>query len=125
MASIAVAATSAGWLVERELLDAAVDLSRVRLHVGGPPTWYLGLVRKSAITFGDHVWFRTAERRDDLALVAHELVHVGQYRELGFSRFLLRYLLDLAKAGFRYSKRLPLEAPAYERQAKARDLLEA
>jgi hypothetical protein len=108
------------FLTEGELLDPGVEPGRVQLLVGGPPTWYLKLVRKSAITLGDRVWFVNPEKREDLALVAHELVHVAQYREMGFLRFTARYLRDLAKNGFKYSKALPLEAPAYERQAKAR-----
>ena len=52
-------------------------------------------------------------------------MHVAQYRRIGRVRFVARYLLDLAKAGFRYSKELPLEAPAYARAEQARELLEA
>ena len=66
--------------------------------------------------------YRDEHRRDDVALLVHELVHVAQYRRLGKARFLRQYLLDLAKARG-YSRRLPLEAPAYERQAAARALL--
>ncbi|MCC7364793.1 MAG: DUF4157 domain-containing protein [Dehalococcoidia bacterium] len=105
------------------LVDSNVELRRVRLHVGGPATWYLKLVKKSAITLGDHVWFVSEAKREDLDLLVHELVHVGQYRELGKVRFLARYARDMARAGFKYSKELPLEAPAYERQALARELL--
>jgi hypothetical protein len=50
----------------------------------------------------------------------HELVHVAQYRSLGTWRFVSRYLWDLAKRGFRYSKSLPLEATAYGRQGMAK-----
>jgi hypothetical protein len=111
------------FLADGGLVDAGVKLERVQLLVGGPPTWYLKLVKKSAITLGDRVWFVNAEKREDLALVAHELVHVAQFREMGFLRFAARYLRDMAKNGFKYSRALPLEAPAYERQAKARMVL--
>jgi hypothetical protein len=110
-------------LADGGLVDAGVKLERVQLLVGGPPTWYLALVKKSAITLGDRIWFVNAEKREDLALVAHELVHVAQFRELGFLRFAARYLRDMAKHRFKYSRALPLEAPAYERQAKARMVL--
>ena len=49
----------------------------------------------------------------------HELVHVAQYRDLGPASFLARYVLNYARAGFKYSRRLPLESPAYERQREA------
>ena len=108
---------------QAQLAAAGIDLSGVSLHVGGPPGWYLRLVHRSAITLGHHVWFVSEARRDDASLLAHELVHVEQYRELGVPRFLARYLRDLVNAGFRYSRNLPLEAPAYARQAEVRDRL--
>jgi hypothetical protein len=110
------------WLTEHNLVDPSVDLDRVRLNVGGPPTWYLRLVRKRAITLGHGVWFREPEHVEDRALVAHELVHVGQYEELGVPRFFATYLWHLARAGFRYSRTLPLEAPAYARQEEAEQI---
>lgn len=119
-----IAADDQDWLRANDLLDAEIagDLAAVRLHSSGPPRWYLSLVGRSAITFGDHVWFREAHRSNDRRLLAHELVHVAQYRRLGHLRFIGRYLLDLAKAFGRYSRELPLEAPAYERADRARDL---
>ena len=77
----------------------------------------------STITLGTQVWFRNETKRDDLELVAHELVHVAQYREFGLFGFWRRYFVDMAKAGFRYSKKLPLEAPAYDRQRLAEEAL--
>ena len=123
MPVIAVTQSNRDLLVAHDLLDPGVDFERVRLRVGGPPTWYLGLVRKGAITLGTQVWFRNESKRDDLALVAHELVHVAQYREFGLLGFWRRYLLDMAKAGFKYSNKLPMEAPAYARQHLAEEAL--
>ncbi len=113
------------WLTQSGLVDAEVDLDAVRLHTSGPPSWYLSIVGRNAITLGDHVCFRETERLRDRRLLVHELVHVAQYRRMGRVRFVARYLLDLAKAGFRYSKKLPLEAPAYARAEQAREILEA
>ncbi len=113
------------WLTQSGLADAEVDLDAVRLRTSGPPSWYLSIVRRNAITLGDHVWFREAERPRDRRLLVHELVHVAQYRRMGRVRFVARYLLDLVKAGFRYGKELPLEAPAYARAEQAREILEA
>ena len=118
-----IAAEDRAWLSSNGLLEPEIadDLDAVRLHTSGPPSWYLSLVRRNAITLGDHVWFRVAERTRDRPLLAHELVHVAQYRRLGRLRFVGRYLLDLVKQRG-YSRRLPLEAPAYERAEQARGL---
>ena len=70
------------WLEESGLVDDNVDLEAVRLKVGGFWTWYLRLQRMGAITHGDSIWYRNEEKRADLDLLVHELVHVGQYREL-------------------------------------------
>lgn len=123
MAGVRLAPGEQHWLGAMELLDPEADIARVRLHVGGIPGWYLKLVGNSAITFGNHVWFVSETSKTDIALMAHELVHVAQYRRMGRLRFLTRYGLDLLRAGFRYSKTLPLEAPAYARQDVAKRIL--
>ncbi len=123
MSIVTVATSNRELLQANNLLDPGVDFDRVRLHVGGMPTWYLRVIRRGAITLGSQIWFRNEEKRDNLALVAHELVHVAQYGEMGVVRFWLRYLKDMAKAGFKYSKQLPLEAPAYARQRLAEEVL--
>ena len=115
--------TDRAWLEASGLVDPEVDLDVVSLHTRGPLAWYLRLVGRGAITLGDGVWYREASRVHDRALLVHELVHVAQYRRLGRLRFVASYLRDLLRAGFRYSRSLPLEAPAYERQAQARALL--
>jgi hypothetical protein len=122
MASRGISTEDKDWLERSGLLDLAVDLERVRLHVGPPWSWYLRFAGNSAITFGNHVWYRDEERRKRRDLLVHELVHVAQYAERGFFHFLWRYLLDLAKARFRYSRELPLEQPAYARQKIARQM---
>lgn len=108
------------FLRQSGLVDDEADLAGVRLHTGGPIGWYLRRQGRSAITLGRHIWFVSAAKRDDPALLVHELVHVAQFRRMGAVRFLAAYLHDLARARFRYSRALPLEAPAYERQARAR-----
>jgi len=59
-----------------------VDLERVVLHLGHVP-WYLPR-RFCGIARGRHVYFRRGVYREGtaegIALLAHELVHVGQYR---------------------------------------------
>lgn len=110
------------WLEESGLVDDNVDLEAVRLKVGGFWTWYLRLQRMGAITHGDSIWYRNEEKRADLDLLVHELVHVGQYRELGRLGFLRQYAVVLIRARG-YNRNLPLEKPAYERQKAARELL--
>ncbi|MDA1061598.1 MAG: DUF4157 domain-containing protein [Chloroflexi bacterium] len=110
------------WLRASGLVDPEVDLDAVRIHSSGLPSLYLRIVRHSAITFGDSFWVRDQSRRRDIPLIAHELVHVAQYRRRGFARFLLRYGWDLVRHRG-YGRELPLEAPAYERGAEARRLL--
>jgi len=120
MRTMAVRADARAWLERGKLLDEGVDFDEVKLKVGGPIGLYLRLVKKSAMTIGDSIWFVSEEKRADDVLLAHELVHVAQYRKMGVPRFLFVYFKDMAKAGFKYSSRLPLEAPAYERQKLAR-----
>jgi hypothetical protein len=105
------------------LIDPEVTLGKVNLHTGGPIGLYLRWVKKRAMTIGPNIWFRDAAAQADTALLIHELVHVGQYARMGVPRFLAIYLKDMAKARFHYSHDLPLEAPAYARQARAKELL--
>lgn len=113
------------WLAASGLVDPAVDLARVRLSTTGPAAAWVWLQRRSAMTIGHRIWFAKPERLRDRALLVHELVHVGQYHQRGVVRFFAAYLRDLAAAGFRYSARLPLEAPAYARQREAKVRLAA
>ena len=90
------------------------DLAAARLHEGHVP-WYLPS-RFVAITRGNRVYFRPGACRTDtadgLALLAHELVHVGQYRR---GATWLDFLLSYVRHGYRNS---PLEIQA--RQAAGR-----
>ena len=70
---------------EREALAPyipAVDLESAVLHEGRVPFYLPG--RYHAIARGTHIYFRAgaydSARPSGLALLGHELVHVGQYR---------------------------------------------
>lgn len=104
-------------------MDEIGDLERIRVHTSGPPAWYIRAVKKRAITLGRHVWVRDARLVEDVPLLAHELVHVRQFRKMGIVAFGWRYFWDMARAGFRYSRKLPLEAPAYARQREEEERL--
>lgn len=100
-----------------------LELERVRVVAGGPVCWFVRTVlRKGAMTVAPFVFLGTrAYEPDDpafLALLAHEVKHIEQFRRYGYVRFLVRYFWDLGRSGFRYSPRLPLEAEAYELERK-------
>lgn len=71
----------------------------------------------AAITIGKNVLVRP-HCADDEHLMAHELVHVDQYKRLGYARFTLRYLgayLRARMAGHSHMaayRRIPLEVEA-------------
>jgi hypothetical protein len=87
-------------------------LESVRYRVGGSDE--LGAASSmlqnsdiQAVTLIDIIVFRTPEgAADDVALWAHELVHVQQYRDWGVEEFTARYALDPDS----------VEGPAYELQ---------
>lgn len=100
-----------------------LDLHSVTLVNRGIVCWLVQhVLRQGAMTFSPFVFFgKSPFDASDvrcLALLAHELKHVQQYRASGHLGFLLRYLLDRARHGFRYSRELPLEKEAYELQAE-------
>jgi hypothetical protein len=73
-------------------------VARARLHSGLPARLLAACLGADAFVLGRRVFLspRAAEAlerssADALALLAHELTHVAQYRRLGFARFLARY----------------------------------
>jgi hypothetical protein len=110
-------------LTERELdaydvlpraVAQRVRIIRVRVLPPGASGMTLG---RFVLVLGDtdHDGTRT--------LLAHELVHVRQWHELGTVRFLVRYLGGYLRAlarhrrHFRAYRAIPLEVEAYERAA--------
>ena len=97
-------------------------ISEVRLVSNGPVCWFVRRVLgQGAMTIAPFIFFGRARfdstNLASVALVAHELAHIEQYRRYGHTRFLLRYLRDLAGNRFRYSRELPLEVECYALQA--------
>ncbi len=88
-----------------------IDLENADLRDGKVP-WYLGKDYRG-ITRGNKIFLRPGEYAADtvagIALLGHELVHVGQYRE-GMNW--LKYLWSTRK-GYFESK---YEIPAYDKQ---------
>ena len=66
----------------------AIDTARVRIVVVG---WLQPGI--AAMTVGRFVFVRRGNEAS-VGLIAHELVHVEQWRELGVAKFLTRYLRD-------------------------------
>jgi hypothetical protein len=57
------------------------------------------LMHVTAVTFGRHVYYAISKESITHRLRKHEMVHVNQYNQLGFIRFLYRYLNEYV--GFR------------------------
>jgi hypothetical protein len=118
-------------------LPAAVDHGRVRLYratAGGVAGWLRRLVlwgsRNRAVALGNHV-FLPDRCHGDLAVLAHELIHCGQYQAWGPRRYfargasaqlrdLLHRTLGLGSSPYRYSVEpgKPFEAYGMEQQAQ-------
>lgn len=104
---------------EKAMLAAYIprdDLDRARVHEGRVP-WYLP-PRFVAITRGNRIYSRpgacAGDTADGLALLAHELVHVGQYRS---GATWLTFLLSYVRHGYWNS---PLEIEARETEGRIR-----
>lgn len=76
-------------------------VSRARLHSGLVARALAGSLGADAFVLGRRVFLsaRAAEAlergaRESLALLAHELTHVAQYRRLGLPAFLARYVRE-------------------------------
>ncbi len=91
---------------------SARDLRRARLVV--VPVLTPGI---AGMTLGRWILVRRGHEHD-LDLIAHELVHVRQWRQLGAARFLVRYLGAYARGRSRglghqaAYEAIPLEAEA-------------
>jgi hypothetical protein len=93
---------------------------------GIPGRWLPVLLRTGAITLGQLVFFRrgayNSETARGLSLIAHEAMHVGQFRELGIPRFLYRYSRQRIGVRFRHDRH-PIQIPCIELQAHVRSAL--
>lgn len=97
-------------------------LRAARIRTSTPWRWIPGALRTGATTIRTNVCFR--EPYDDttgrgLALIAHECVHVRQYREVGAFSFLVRYVAGAARVRFAHD-RIPLEQEPLEVQRRVR-----
>lgn len=104
------------------------DLRAARVVTGRPWRYLPVVLRMSAITFAPFVIFRAGKYRPDTprgrALIAHEVMHIQQGRELGRVVFYGRYLWGQLRCGFRHDRH-PMEVPCIELQREVRRVLEA
>jgi hypothetical protein len=90
------------------------DLDRARLVTVPTLTWGV-----AGMTFGRWILLRRGHEHDH-GLIAHELVHVRQWRELGATRFLVRYLGAYSRGRWRrLGHRAAYEAIPLEVEARA------
>ncbi|MBP7929819.1 MAG: DUF4157 domain-containing protein [Acidimicrobiia bacterium] len=95
-----------------------VDASRARLV---PVGWLPPGV--DAMTIGSRIFVRRGHE-DSFGLLAHELVHVEQWREMGAARFLTSYLSDYFRGrrqGLSHDeayRAIPQEVEARQRSSK-------
>jgi len=96
-----------------------LDVERARLVP--VRRWLPGV---AATTLGRWIVVR-ADRVGDRRLLAHELVHVQQWREWGVAPFLVRYLVDYALGRARgWSHRRAYEEIRFEADARRRTTLD-
>jgi uncharacterized protein DUF4157 len=79
-------------------------LERARLHSGIPARLLTRSLGADAVVFGRRVFLSASaaqevdrRSRAAMALLAHELTHVGQYRRHGIAPFLRRYLSEYVR----------------------------
>lgn len=104
------------------------DLEAMRVVTGAPGRLVPVLFGTGAMTFGKYVLFRGGKydvlSARGLALVAHESMHIAQYREMGVPRFLLRYIWGAIRSGFNHATH-PMERELVRRQREIRRALSA
>lgn len=78
----------------------------------------------AAITLGDTIYFRSLDyynphSASGLALLAHELKHVEQYKQRGLFKFYAAYVWDYLRHGYGEMVRFEAEASDFQRQVQA------
>ncbi len=105
--------------------DAAL-LDGVRVLQGSIPGRLFGMFGQHAVTINGTVHLTSSA--DDLetdkgtVLLGHECFHVTQQQQMGWWRFLARYIAGWRPTHIKHGSRHPLEVPAYER---GREILRA
>jgi hypothetical protein len=102
------------------------NLESMRVVTEAPGRFVPALFGTGAMTFGKYVLFRggkyDALSAKGLALIAHESLHIAQYREMGVPRFLLHYVWGAIRTGFKHDAH-PMERELVRRQREIRRAL--
>jgi hypothetical protein len=105
---------------DAELLDG------VRVVQGSVAGRLFGMFGQHAVTINGTVHLTSSA--DDLesdkgtVLLGHECFHITQQQQMGWWRFLIRYIAGWRPTHIKHGSRHPLESPAYER---GREILRA
>ncbi len=107
------------------------DFGRVKIHRDFLARRITRRLNARAVTIGNRVFMAPSEDPDEypfgFLLMAHELVHVVQYRSQGFVPFLAKYFWDLGrgllkeKRIFEAYRAVPAEQQAFEIEAEIRE----
>lgn len=86
--------------------------------------WLFGRSGQAAVTIDKKIHLtprlRDLDTNRGIALLGHELFHVVQQNEMGWWRFILRYLIRWRPTHIKHGRRHPMERPAYERADEIR-----
>ena len=89
--------------------------------------WLFGRFGQHAVTINKrvHLTSRAASLDSDsgISLIGHEFYHVVQQTEMGWWRFLARYVWHWRPTHIRHGRRHPMEKPAFERGSEIRQAL--
>jgi hypothetical protein len=69
----------------------------------------VAMLNASAITFWNKIYFRRGINQSTergIGIISHELVHVAQYKEMGFFKLIIRYLGEYVKNRLRGEDRV-------------------
>jgi hypothetical protein len=104
-----------------------VDLDNADLHDDGKLPWWFNKKDNDAVTVNNDIYVVPGvydpSTVEGLALIAHELVHVGQYRTGYLTR--LKYLLEAARHGTGPTSKNKYEKPAYDKGDEVQQALDA
>jgi hypothetical protein len=88
------------------------DFSKVKVKEGGFITTFLKLFKYRGITLFRSIYYvKGSVKEDEMpTFLAHELTHTLQYRREGVITFIIKYIVEVIKKGYKNSK--------YEEEAK-------
>ena len=105
----------------RDLLDAAPVLQ------GSFFGWLFGRFNQHAVTINKTIHLTSAapdlESISGTVLLGHECFHIEQQQEMGWGKFLARYVSSWRPSHLKSGRNHPMERPAYDRSREIRNAL--